>query len=118
MKNVLIVAMPMALALMVAACGNKEENHADNHDHEAMEHNESMMDNKESMGMAAGPVVLKDDKLNAVYQHYIHLTTALTRADVAEAKIAANAIEAGAKGCVRREQPGGQRHPKYPRPLR
>ncbi len=42
-------------------------------------------------------MVLKDDKLNAVYQHYTHLTTALTKADVAEAKIAANAIEAGAK---------------------
>ena len=97
MKNVLKVAMPLALALMVAACGNKEEGKAENHDHDAMEHNESMMDNKEAMSTTAGPVVLKDDKLNAVYQHYIHLTDALTRADVAEAKIAANAIEAGAK---------------------
>ena len=95
MKNVMKVAMPLALALMVSACGNKEEQHADNHD--AMEHNESMMDNKETMGATAGPVILKDDKLNAVYQHYMHLTTALTRADMAEAKVAANAIEAGAK---------------------
>lgn len=97
MKNVLKVVMPLALALMVSACGNKEDDHADNHDHAAMEHNESMMKNQESMGAAAGPVVLKDDKLNAVYQHYMHLTTALTRADMAEAKVAANAIEAGAK---------------------
>ncbi|GAO45475.1 DUF3347 domain-containing protein [Flavihumibacter petaseus] len=39
----------------------------------------------------------KEDKLNAVYQHYIHLTTALTNDDANEASVAANAIEAGSK---------------------
>lgn len=39
---------------------------------------------------------IKDDRLHAVYQQYQHLTSALTNGKVAEAKIASNAIEAGA----------------------
>ena len=42
-------------------------------------------------------VIIKDENLNAVYQHYVHLTTALTNSDAAEAKIASNAIEAGSR---------------------
>jgi hypothetical protein len=111
MKNVIKVALPFALALAVSACGNKEESNKDNLDHAAMEHQNGMMENHEAMdgqngtmgnhkamAGAAGHVLVKDDKLNAVYQHYIHLTNALTKADMAEAKVAANAIEAGSKG--------------------
>jgi hypothetical protein len=39
---------------------------------------------------------IKDDGINAVYQQYQHLTSALTNGKLAEAKIASNAIEAGA----------------------
>lgn len=53
---------------------------------------------EETQIATTGNPVLKNDKLNAVYQHYIHLTTALTNGDVAGAKFAANAIEAGTKG--------------------
>lgn len=111
MKNVIKVALPFALALAVSACGNKEESNKDTLDHAAMEHENGMMgnhdamdnqngmmENHEAMAGAAGHVVVKDDKLNAVYQHYMHLTNALTKADMAEAKVAANAIEAGSKG--------------------
>ncbi|OLY95050.1 Protein of unknown function [Cnuella takakiae] len=39
---------------------------------------------------------IKDDGLNAVYQQYQQLTSALTNGKLAEAKIASNALEAGA----------------------
>jgi hypothetical protein len=95
MKRVIRVALPFVAAFTLAACGNqnsenKEENH-EGHDHAAMEKEQA------TTQQPASPVAIKDDKLNAVYQHYIHLTTALTNSDAAEAKIASNAIEAGAK---------------------
>jgi len=40
---------------------------------------------------------LKDDQLNAIYPYYQHLTAALVEADATEAKVAAAAIELGAK---------------------
>jgi hypothetical protein len=93
MKHLLKKTIPFAAAIILSACGGNShpENKtgtADNHDHEAMEQTQT--------ATTANPV-LKNDKLNAIYQHYIHLTTALTNGDAAEAKIAANAIEAGAK---------------------
>lgn len=92
MKNVIKIAMPIALVLVLTACGesgtgdNKKESH-EGHDTSKMNQTPN----------TSSSVSLKDEKLNAVYQHYIHLTTALTNSDAAEAKIAANAIEAGAK---------------------
>ncbi|MCW3464200.1 DUF3347 domain-containing protein [Chitinophaga nivalis] len=41
-------------------------------------------------------VVLKEDALNAIYIHYMRLTDALTAGEVAAARIAGSAIEAGA----------------------
>lgn len=41
-------------------------------------------------------VNLRNDKLNAVYPHYMQLTQALTKGDAEAAKIAAIAIETGA----------------------
>ena len=95
MKKVINAVLPFVAAIVIAACGNqnsqsKEESH-EGHDHAAMEKEQA------TIQQPAGPVAIKDDKLNAVYQHYIHLTTALTNSDAAEAKIAANAIEAGAR---------------------
>jgi hypothetical protein len=93
MQHLLKTAIPFAAALILSACGNnsnpeKKTEIAASHEHAATEQTQTATN---------GNPVLKNDKLNAVYQHYIHLTTALTKGDVAEAKIAANAMEAGAK---------------------
>lgn len=52
---------------------------------------------------AAPGIRLKDDKLNAVYEHYALLTAALIKGDVKEARLAGNAIATGV-----REIPGGE----------
>ncbi|WP_217603871.1 DUF3347 domain-containing protein [Chitinophaga sp. GbtcB8] len=75
----------LALSLL-AACGNNAENKtADN------------AEDQSTVTVAAAPVKLKDEKVNNVYQHYVHLTTALVNSDSTEAKNAGAAIEAGAK---------------------
>lgn len=93
MQHLLKKTIPFAAVIILASCGSnnspESKTAADaNHDHAGME---------QTLPVASGNPVLKNDMLNAVYQHYVHLTTALTNGDVAEAKIAANAIEAGAK---------------------
>ncbi len=91
MKHLVKMTIPFAAILLLASCGNNEnkiENH-EGHDHLTSE--------EKLPERATAKALLKDDNLNAVYQHYIHLTTALTNGDVAEAKMAANTIEAGAK---------------------
>lgn len=92
MKTVRNLAFTIATVTLFAACGNTqkpaEESH-EGHDHA-----------KESAAgttAAAGSVSLKDDRLNAVYPHYLKLSTALIAGDVAEAKVAAQAVELGAK---------------------
>ena len=88
LRNMSLIAVSV---FAFAACGNNNESEpaaAGNHaGHENMGEKEA----------APAGVKIKDDKVNAVYQHYVHLTTALTNNDAAEAKVAANAIEAGAK---------------------
>ena len=81
----------MAAAVILAACGNNNETKEAGKETDHSEHE------KTPSASSSGTVQLKDNKLNAVYQHYVHLTTALINGDQAEAKIAANAIEAGAK---------------------
>ena len=91
MQHLLKTAIPFAAVIIFSACGNdnaKTNETAASHDHAATE---------QTQNTASATPVLKNDRLNAVYQHYIHLTTALTNSDIAEAKIAANAIEAGTK---------------------
>lgn len=93
MQHLLKTAIPFAAVLILSSCAgnssseNKTETTA-SHDHAATE---------QTQNSASVTPVLKNDKLNAVYQHYIHLTTALTNSDMGEAKLAANAIEAGTK---------------------
>lgn len=93
MQHLLKTVIPFAAVLILSSCaGNgSSENKTDttsSHAHAATAQTQSK---------ASTAPVLKNDKLNAVYQHYIHLTTALTNGDLAEAKVAANAIEAGAR---------------------
>lgn len=92
MKQFVKTTLPFVAAVLFAACGNNNESTAANQDHQ----NHQGMQNNEATAQT-GSVRLKDENLNAVYQHYIHLTTALTSSDAAEAKVAANAIEAGAR---------------------
>ncbi|MVT07919.1 DUF3347 domain-containing protein [Chitinophaga tropicalis] len=79
--------MPAMAALILSACGNTVNNN-------------STTDSTEQDQVATAPapgIKLKDDKLNAIYQHYVHLTSALVKGDVKEARLAGNAIETGAK---------------------
>lgn len=72
-----------AVALLASCSNNQSEN--------------KTVSDQPAATAASASVQLKDDKLNAIYQHYIHLTTALTNGDTAEAKVAGLAIETGAK---------------------
>ena len=94
MKHFLGVTTTFSIIIILAACSNngshKKADAASNHDHSKMEQVENVNTNP----------VLENGKLNAVYQHYVHLTTALTNNDMGEAKIAAVAIEAGAKEVI------------------
>lgn len=91
MKGVFKFTMPVMAAMILGACGNGSTT-KDNHEG----HTDSAAD-QASTSTTTDATTLKDGKLNAVYQHYIHLTTALVNSDAAEAKVAANAIEAGAR---------------------
>lgn len=93
MKILLKTAIPFAAAFIFSACGNSGSSEPKNETSAANEHEEVT----QTPVATSGKPVLKNDKLNAVYQHYIHLTTALTNDDAAEAKVAASAIEAGAR---------------------
>ena len=99
MKQVIKVIMPLAATILLASCGNEGSNET-KQEKDTANHEGHDMGNKSS---STGKVSIKDDKVNAVYQHYVHLTTALINGDAAEAKIASNAIEAGMK-----EVPGGE----------
>jgi hypothetical protein len=102
MKQLLKAVIPVLSVILFASCGDgntggdtdkKDSANHTGHDQMKMEEGKT----------SSASVKLKDDKLNAVYQHYVHLTTALTNGDMAEAKVASNAIEAGAK-----EVPGAE----------
>jgi hypothetical protein len=94
MKQVIKSAMPFMAIFVMTACGSGNEKKVETSENSNGGAHDSIVMNNNSSSSA---INLKDDKLNAVYQHYIHLTNALVNADVSEAKIAANAIEAGAK---------------------
>jgi len=93
MKTVINLVITLVAATLFAACSNPQKT-ANTDSHEGHSHAAGEEHSTEKNAVA---VILKDDKLNAVYQHYVHLTNALVKGDVAEAKVAANAIELGAK---------------------
>lgn len=98
MQKIVKLAVPSTLAFLITACGDQAENKNADHDHAEMARHDSALEEKVPADPAAGTVKLKDDRLNAVYSQYARLTDALIEADVKAAKIAANAIEAGATG--------------------
>lgn len=99
MKRVINVTLPFVATLILLSCGDSSNSDNKNDKDTAKHEGHDMSSSSTTPGKAG----LKDDKLNAVYQHYVHLTTALINADAAEAKVASNAIEAGMK-----EVPGGE----------
>ncbi|GEP97722.1 DUF3347 domain-containing protein [Chitinophaga cymbidii] len=88
-------AAPVLTIVLLAACGNAGEKKGSSTDSTASPaaHNHEAMQGSE---VTAASVQLKDDKLNAVYQHYVHLTQALIKGEAKEARLAGNAIETGA----------------------
>lgn len=102
MKQLMKQVLPVLALSFLAACGANEtkdttvtkdstantnmDPHA-GHDHAA----------KPETPASSTTPTLKDEKLHAIYQHYVHLTNALINGDAAEAKIAANTIATGAK---------------------
>lgn len=95
MKHVIRVSMFLTVGLFALACGDQNKASETKEEHAA--HDSTATDQTVAANGNSSTASLKDQELNAVYQHYIHLTTALTNTDAAEAKIAALAIEAGAK---------------------
>lgn len=92
MKQMIKISIPF-LAFLFAACNNANQDKQSTGQEETKEAPASTT----PVSQAGNTPVLKDDKLNAVYQHYTHLTTALINGDAKEARLASNAIEAGAK---------------------
>jgi hypothetical protein len=96
MKTVINFVITLATVTLFAACGNTQKpaeadahaghNHAPGEGHRAPTE-------KPVLGVS-----VKDDQLNAVYQQYVQLVKALVDGDVVEVKVAANALELGAKG--------------------
>ena len=78
--------IPVLGIIFLAACGNSGANKET-----AATHEEHVTE------APATPVKLKDEKVNGIYQHYVHMTTALVNGDSAEAKVAGAAIAEGAK---------------------
>ncbi len=80
--------LPAAL-IVFASCGGNASNQAEENQHAA--------DSTAVMTTpATASVTLKNDALNAVFEHYEKLTEALVKGDAAAAKISAAAIETGA----------------------
>ena len=96
MKTQVLTAFALIAMLTFAACGNAGENEktekTDSLDHSGHDHAKAAPAAETTV-----PAQVKDDMLNAVYQQYASLSKALVESDMAKAKIAANAIEAGAK---------------------
>lgn len=98
MKTRILTALSIIAIISFAACANASENNsngkADSTDHTGHDHAKEV---PASDTTAPAIVQVKDDMLNAVYQQYSNLTKALVASDMAKAKLAANAIETGAK---------------------
>lgn len=101
MKSIIGTSLVALAVVAFAACGNGNNNAAAPAKTDSTAHTDHTGHNHAAEQPATQRTTagaqIKDDMLNAVYQQYASLTTALVESDAAKAKIAANAIEAGAK---------------------
>jgi hypothetical protein len=92
MKKSILITLTVATSLFIAACGGnsptKEESH-EGHDH--------AMSEAPTEAIPVQSIQVNDDVLNAVYQEYVKLNLALVNSNDADAQIAANTLELGAK---------------------
>lgn len=95
MRTVINFVITLAAVTLFAACGNTQKP-AEADPHAGHNHAPGEGHGAPTTEVAAS-VSIKDDQLNAVYQQYLHLATALVSSDMGEAKIAANAVALGAK---------------------
>lgn len=97
MKTTLKTVLALGFVVLLAACSNNQqpEDSHEGHDHGSAAAMEAPAPTATTPSTAS--ITLKDDKLNAVYQQYQDLTAELTDGDAAAAKVAALALEAGAK---------------------
>ncbi len=87
MKKIIKIGIPIVSFFLLIACGNNENKKQEN-----------PQDSETSVPISKEPEIrINDDLLNAIYSQYAHLTVALTNDNLAEAKLAANGIEAGAR---------------------
>ena len=82
--------LPLFIAILFFACDKNQTTQKTN---VAGAHN---ITKQATPAIGKGSPVLKDDQLHAIYEHYALLTTALVNGKATDARIAANAIEAGA----------------------
>lgn len=103
MKKVIKLVMPLGIVILLAACSSKQLENKEHLDEEVNSANTKSLKNPKqeeqsySSRAKKADVVIMDDILNAVYPYYVDLTQALTNGDAAGAKIAASAVEVGAK---------------------
>lgn len=80
------ISLPVLAAIFFTSCNNNSNEHTTG----------STAPQQVSVPAPSLGLQIKDDKLQAVFQQYEQLTTALVKGDMAAAKIAANAMRLGA----------------------
>lgn len=92
MTSFVKAGLPVLSAFLLAACGNNTSTGS-----KADSSHQHQPEPATAAAAQPAPLQLKDDQLNAVYQQYQLLSQALVKGDAGAARIAANAIEVGAK---------------------
>jgi hypothetical protein len=95
MRTTLKTVLTISMVILFTACNNNQQKEGV---HEGHDHGKKAQVKASASATADTTTVkIKDDNLDAIYQQYQHLTAALTDGNSSDAKVAAIAIEAGAK---------------------
>jgi uncharacterized lipoprotein len=94
MKTTLKTVLAFSFIVLFAACSNNQQ---PEDSHAGHNHGPAAQAETAAGPLATASVTLKDENLAAVYQQYQQLTSLLTAGNADEAKVAAFALEAGAK---------------------